>query len=490
MATVAVKIMYNTAGSPPPYSFSYVEFYDYEVKDIPIYPRKTSQIRKLGTGKPKFRNHNGFNRIVITFNLQSTNDTASTLKKLKTLRDRDDDLFVIYYKRIDDSDVYRMCTFDRSQIPDDMAIAGMCSGGEELTVEFLEIDKTSDIVGEDAATTLFTTKFNRILFNWDNLSDDKHYMLDSSFGTVWSSSVDVGGNYRFAVDYRNSCFYCIENNILKKRSLITGILMASNSSVDAQRVLNVNEKGYVWSINNSPNKYVRLWSQNLSSAKLFTLKAGNALNDYINHGCVTYDGLYIYLTGNYQAGVTGYNIISKYAIASLDGGDPEWSIDLGQYKADQVAVDVDGNVFVTAYDVSPGQIRKLSKTNGAVLAGPVDGASYGRIMCYCENNNTLYSPYSTNQFRQYNGDSLATIATTAAISGGRAFCCFVDGDQENLFAGTYNTGAPGILIYDITSNWSGGETPDDTRKIADNSYHTFIGDPTGYLNRMFERYKS
>jgi hypothetical protein len=182
MSEIALKIMYNTAGAPPPYSFSYVQFYDYEVLDVPVYGRDFSLIKKLGTGKPKLINRSGFNRIPITFNLQSTNAAAtSTLAKLKTLRDRTDDFFVLYYKRIDDSAVYRIVTFDRKQIPDDIPVAGQYSGLQKLTVEFLENDKLSLIIGEDAATTLFSTPFNRVVFLYDN---ENEYILDDDMNLI------------------------------------------------------------------------------------------------------------------------------------------------------------------------------------------------------------------------------------------------------------------------------------------------------------------
>jgi len=808
MSTVAVKIMYNTAGSPPPYSFSYVEFYDYEVKDIPIYPRKTSQIRKLGTGKPKFRNHNGFNRIVITFNLQSTNDTASTLKKLKTLRDRDDDLFVIYYKRIDDSDVYRMCTFDRSQIPDDMAIAGMCSGGEELTVEFLEIDKTSDIVGEEAATTLFTFLYNRFVFLYNDLA---HYILTSDlnliatensisasdFSTLFFNNnstkdyrclnADLNLAYKIsnslnfpfsiAVNFYDNLFYTRESGVLKSRSLTTGVLIDSQAASDVfglycvdengflwcgssdatkifkyaadlssrttytrkisndcpsyykafpicqgaqvvvlgysdnyriacfdiadldggdpiwstvtgfyadlaidedgnayvtegltdryvkkyraadgvlqwstlggdllaynkrlnaifttvnlygkfnrvrqidcvtgnviansapigsddeskaidgiavsrtgefvyaaelqnyvnthiycfdsgddfvnaepiydtysvgdgeglslylagdpaghynsffapnllcncfaldydrkyyfcqqkisgdyyiqrrslgcalqttelltekHKILCADASGYIWTIQDTANKYIYRWNRNLKQKVTCTLKVGNALGDLINYAALSWDGVYIYLTGG-----ADNDIVSKYDLANLDGGDPEWSVDIGSDNAGYCCVDENNDLYVGDIPATGvnGEIRKLSETDGSVTWGPVDGARLGGYFAYCEESGMLYTPYDTNKYREINAGTGVTEATTAAVST-NTWCCAIAGDGDHILCGTDSVADGAVRSYDVDLNY------EDNYQVAATESYKFNGDPTGYLFKKLKTYQS
>jgi len=480
--------MYNTAGSPPPYSWSYVEFYDYEVRDTSIYPRDYSIVKKLGTGKPKLINRSGYNRIPITFNLQSTNAVAtSTLTKLKTLRDRTDDLFVLYYKRIDNSDVYRFVTFDRKQIPDDITIAGMFSGRQNITVEFIEIDKTSEIgPGEEAETILFTAKFNRFVFLYDS---KYRYLLNDSLDNIWNYTEDTNQMLWAAIDYNNTCFFIGQGyygHYLTRRSLLNGAKEAEYYDLSTDfNFLGVNRYGHLFVIDNNGENWVKLFNHNLKEYHQFDLNTtwGNSENDGINYAAITFDELYIYVTTYLNR-----NKIAKFAMANLDGGAEEWNIDLGNNNANRVYVCKDGHVFVVNTS-SPYQIRKLSNVDGSVLWGPVTGGNYGNFLAYNENLHSLYTPYSDQKIRQIDADTGAEIGTTAD-SGMRTYCCAVSGDAEYLFVGcTTGISDTRIRIYDISSDWSGGETPVDSFQVNISKKYQFAADPTGYLNQMFWKYR-
>lgn len=477
--------MYNTAGSPPPYSFSYVEFYDYEVMEISIPSRDYSLIKELGTGKPKLINRSGFNRIIISFNLQSTNAAAtSTLAKLKTLRDNSSDVYVVYYKRLANADAYRICHLDRKQIPDDITLAGKYAGRQNLTVEFLEYDKTSELFGEDFAVTLFSSNQSRLAFryneNWVKLA------YDSALPTSILLAYDGGGTSNdiyFTIDYDRNYFYCQDyvssTWYLQRRSLVNGDLQASYTLAAQQKLIGVDSDGYLWTIKNSADKYVYRWNRNLAECVTFTLKAANALGDLINYAAFTWDGAYIYLTGG-----ADNDIVSKYDIDNLNGGDPEWSVDIGSDNANHICVDENDDVYVG--DIPTGgansEIRKLSDTDGSVTWGPVDGAKAGCIFAYCEENAMLYTPYDANLYRKIDASDGATIATTAAVAT-NTYCCAIAAGGDYVFGGTASTADGGVRAYNLALTYQA------IFQVLATVKYQFAGDPTGYLFLKMKTYK-
>ena len=145
MSEIAVKIKRNVAASPPPYTWVDEDFYDYEVLEVPIFDGRQSIVKILGTGKPKIINRSGYGSITITFRLFSTNlDVSSTLTKLKNLElfTGDAGRLIIYPLYVADPSFVRVVVLPKGQIPDVLGVSGRHSGKREITVKFLEIEKS------------------------------------------------------------------------------------------------------------------------------------------------------------------------------------------------------------------------------------------------------------------------------------------------------------------------------------------------------------
>lgn len=150
---IAVKIKRNVASSPPPYLWIDEDFYDNEVREVPIFDGDESIVKILGTGRPKIINRPGYGTITITFKLISTNlEASSTLTKLKNLSKYTGDggQLILYPLYIKEPDFYRIVIMPRGQIPEILGIAGRHSGGRELPVKFLESEKNICAIVEES----------------------------------------------------------------------------------------------------------------------------------------------------------------------------------------------------------------------------------------------------------------------------------------------------------------------------------------------------
>jgi len=135
MSEVALKIKWDV------YSSQFCEdFYDYEVRLIPVSADDDDLLKELEEGKPIRIPRSHYRELQITFLLQSTNETSdSTLSKLKNIDAVDDTLYV-YYKYISDDTAYLKCILPKGQIPDELVVAGMDSGRKELVINFLQCE--------------------------------------------------------------------------------------------------------------------------------------------------------------------------------------------------------------------------------------------------------------------------------------------------------------------------------------------------------------
>lgn len=144
MSTVAIKITYDVAASPPPASMREIDFYRHEIRDTDVDPGMVEIDKTLGTGKVKTVERSGFAIITVVFNLYTTNlDSTSTLGKLKTLVDnsRNGGKLYIYPAYIKEPGLYYTVKMKKSGIPQLLAVAGYHSGNKEITVVFNEIEK-------------------------------------------------------------------------------------------------------------------------------------------------------------------------------------------------------------------------------------------------------------------------------------------------------------------------------------------------------------
>jgi hypothetical protein len=287
----------------------------------------------------------------------------------------------------------------------------------------------------------------------------------------------LGNN--FAVEYTNKYYFCQEKitgtYYLRRRSLLNCNLQASEALSAQHKILCVDADGYLWTIENTPNKYIYRWNRNLLQKVTFTLKAGNALADLINYAALTYDNVCIYLTGG-----ADNDIVSKYTLAKLDGDDPEWSVDIGSDNAGFCCMDEDDNLYVGDIPAAGvnAEIRRLAAADGSVDWGPVDGAQAGGFFAYCEENAHLYTPYDTNKYRKIDASDGSTIATTAAVAT-NTYCCAIAADGDHVFGGTDSAADGALRSYALDLSYE-----DNYQVDADKSYK-FSGDPTGYLFKKF-----
>jgi hypothetical protein len=133
MSTEALRIKWVVSGTD-----FYESFYDYEVLLSPLSTDDDDLFKELADNEPIRISRSGLRSLVVNFQLQSTNDTAtSTLSKLRNIDSIDDTLY-IYYKYISDNTAYIKAVLPKGQIFDELVISGKNSGRKELQVQFLE----------------------------------------------------------------------------------------------------------------------------------------------------------------------------------------------------------------------------------------------------------------------------------------------------------------------------------------------------------------
>lgn len=144
MSTVAVRIKYLSGSD-----FTTKDFYDYEILDVDITPRKKSILKRLGTGKPKLVIRPENRTVTITFRLFTTNaGSTSTLSKIKDVEsyEANEGKLYIYPKFISDASLYYICIMPKMQILDHAGVAGYNAGGRLMTVQFLEVEAAGEIL--------------------------------------------------------------------------------------------------------------------------------------------------------------------------------------------------------------------------------------------------------------------------------------------------------------------------------------------------------
>jgi hypothetical protein len=347
-----------------------------------------------------------------------------------------------------------------------------------LVAELERITRNEVFVRE--ARSAFSIDFS-IVFEYDVASPDQ-YVLDTDLQDNYSGGLS-GGVFCFAVDRRRKYYFVTESNVLKRRSLLDGSLEATEyASAGAQKPLFVDPDGFLWTIDNTPNKYIRKWAPDLQSRTDYTLKTENPLDDKISFAAMTFDGNYLYVMGG-----TDYKKFAKYYVSDLDG-DAIWfkSAHYGAFSGIS-AVDEQGNVFISGYWGTGYAIKKyLSDGSDGWAASPYVWREGYKYFAYCQENGMLYVPkkYLSNKFLQYRASDGQLVATTASC-GAFAYCCAVL-DDGNLLCGTYTGGGTNTAIkrYLINDNWQdGSETYVEQRQIGSSKEHIFCGDPTGYINK-------
>lgn len=151
MSDIAVKIQRNVASTPPPYSWTDEDFYVHEIGPVIIFDGRSSNRKILGDGSPKIIKRTGFGYVTITFKLTTPTDELSTLDKLKNLETftGTDQRLIIYPKYQKDPEIARICILPTGQIPDEVGLGGYNDYGEEITVQFLELEKGIGTVIEE-----------------------------------------------------------------------------------------------------------------------------------------------------------------------------------------------------------------------------------------------------------------------------------------------------------------------------------------------------
>lgn len=315
-------------------------------------------------------------------------------------------------------------------------------------------------------------------FRYDSNS---HYILwdDMTYSAIaGSQAVDAC----FATDIENGVYYHYDDAISKlcKRSITDGSLTASISPGFAIMALFVDVNNRVWCIAYTANKYIYVYNSDLTIYATYTLKTGNALGDKIQWIALTYDSAYAYITGNSN------QTISKYAVANLDGGDPEWSKTGLTSVTSVVCVDENDNAYVTGYASGGVRVYKVS-SDGTVSWGNIIG-SYNA--CYCREKSRLFVPaYGSNEEnrygRQYNLNG-TLIGLTDAV---RYFYAFAVGyNADYVYGSTIYAGAVpavnGIHQYTL-EDWVTPQAYNAIATVIDQKHHLFRGDPTGYLHKKF-----
>ena len=311
------------------------------------------------------------------------------------------------------------------------------------------------------------------------------YAISDVLANIWNTATWDYGSGWMLVDNDAGHFYIKGGSLgdsykVHQRSIVDGSLAILSSTVYAGPfyLCQVAANGDIWCYDTHGHFY-KLDPSTLAITT-YTLKSdwdsdGSGDQQY---ACMTFDGLYFYVTG-----YTGERV-AKFSVANLDGGDPEWYVDLGAYQAYRIFTDSNNDVYVanfnpdSPYNIS---IRKLSGIDGSILWGPIDtGSVYGGFLCYHAGHHSIYVPYGTNTVRQIDADTGLEIGTSAS-TGSTVHCCAVGIDGNTLFVGHKNSG---ITKFDITNNWSGGESNSGWYTVLAGKRHAFAGDPTGYLNSL------
>lgn len=328
-----------------------------------------------------------------------------------------------------------------------------------------------------------------LAFQYENTPSKVYsYAISDALANIWNTSTFDFGSSWMLVNNDVGCFYIQGNGgglgynyKVQKRSISDGSLLAVSDVVYSGvfYLCQVDANGDIWCYD-THGRFYKLDASTLAITT-YTLKAGwdSDGDNEQQYACMTFDGLYFYVTG-----YTGSRV-AKFSVANLDGGDPEWYVDLGDLQAFRIYTDSNNDVYVanqnydSPYYIS---IRKLDGDDGSVLWGATNtGTIYGGFLCYHAGHHSIYVPWGANTVRQIDADTGLEIGTSAS-TGSTVYCCAVGIDGNTLFVGHKDSG---ITTFDVTSNWSGGESNSGWYTVVAGKRHSFTADPTGYLNSLF-----
>lgn len=177
MSTIAVK--FKIEGGAVPGNWTEIDFYGYEIRNEPVIDGRKSIIKRLGTGLPKIIKKTGFGNINITFVIYKQ-ETLKKLQLLETLA-RDADNIKVYPAYVSNPAKYRIVIMPTGQIPDEVLIAGRNSGGQDITIDFLESEK---YISDDFPITQ----------NWYR-NEEENNLLSVTDGTeIYVTAIDTVAN--------------------------------------------------------------------------------------------------------------------------------------------------------------------------------------------------------------------------------------------------------------------------------------------------------
>jgi len=235
------------------------------------------------------------------------------------------------------------------------------------------------------------------------------------------------------------------------------------------RPLFVDKNGKVWCVASSADKYIYLFEADLSDVTTYTLKAGTPLA-YL---APTFDSQYVYVM---QSAFNG--VLAKYGVSNLDGGDPEWSINVSYAKC--IFCDEDNNVYVLTLS----SLTKYSDTDGSQLWSISAGGYYG---FYSLKTGMMYVPYDDD-------GKVLEVTTDGDVDGYadinyRKPSCVGGSYNSDIYfmISSYGIGSTNALYRYPHSDWDSPET-EVNHKFWFVYNYWFAGDPAGYVNYVLRTY--
>ena len=307
--------------------------------------------------------------------------------------------------------------------------------------------------------------------------------LYALYDDMSTASVGIDGSRYIAVDQENGWFYIKTGSSpsikLEKRSISTFALLAEYSAGSNNYIpVFADYDGRLYTFSYDGNK-IQCWNTDLTLNFEWTLKVGNPLNDQIRGMAATWDLEYFYLIYNDSAGR-----VAKYHRDNVDGGDPEWDVEAANRQ--YCYTDDDDKVIAN--------FCGAFSNFGCILYNSIDGSEDFEVKgscygCYSLERECYYLPGKGTSYErewtQYNKNG-TRIGYTEDTDNSFAlsYCCCIDIDGYNLYAGTYMSApfnAQYIKKISIISDWGVDESFADSVSMGSNN-HEFAGDPTGYIN--------
>ncbi|MFX0181973.1 MAG: hypothetical protein ACFE95_02725 [Candidatus Hodarchaeota archaeon] len=236
----------------------------------------------------------------------------------------------------------------------------------------------------------------------------------------------------------------------------------------------VDNNQQVWCVESPANKYIYIFSNDLSLTSTYTLKTGNPLSDTIYMLAPTWNLEYVYLIRYASTGV-----LAKYTIANLDGGDAEWSQNFSSYP-NYVFTDETGY----AYACSALLIKKYDKDSGSELWSHI---GYD-VSFYSKNTGKIYTTdkYAIGRYLEYDTDGNLDGYSNALSAYMYPMCIYPDADENFIYTGTMFKSVGGIannMFKYNNTDWGSPENPVLSGVYGTITDHLFAGDCSGYLYR-------